>query len=140
MTTVRVEAAVAGRRRAGVSDHPLQVELEAGPTSLGDLIAAIVRAEVNAFTARASDERLVRVLTDETLAQGLAAGEVRVGGRETKAGVDPEKAVATALEAQRDGLFQAIVNDEPVDEIDTIIDVSDGTRVMFLRLVPLVGG
>ena len=63
--------------------------------------------------ARAADERLVRVLTEEQLIEGLAAGAVRSGGREVAAEVDPDSTVHTALEAQRDGLFQAMVDDAP---------------------------
>ena len=140
VTTLQVEAVVAGRRRAGAPEHPLAVALSAGPTSLRHLIEAVVRAEVQAFVARAADERLVRVLTEEQLVEGLAAGAVRSGGREMAAEVDPDRAVHTALEAQRDGLFQTMVDDAPVDDLDEVIEIRDGTRVMFLRLVPLVGG
>ena len=140
MTTLRVEAAVVGRKRAGAPDRALAVALSAGPTSLRDLIDAIVRAEVRAFIARAGDERLVRVLTEQALVEGLAEGSVRSGGRDVAADVDPDAAVRAAIEAQQDGLFQTIVDDEPVDRLDDVIQLRDGTRVMFLRLVPLVGG
>ena len=85
MTTLQVEAAVAGRKRAGAAGHSLVVALSAGPTLLRDLIGAVVRAEVQAFVARAGDERLVRVLTEDALADGLAGGSVRSGGREVAA-------------------------------------------------------
>ena len=61
MTTLQVGAAVVGRKRAGAPDHSLVVALPAGPTSLRDLIEAVVRAEVEAFAARAGDERVVQV-------------------------------------------------------------------------------
>ncbi len=140
MTTLRVEAAVAGRRHAGAPEHELAVSLPAGATLLRELIEAIVRAEVSAFAARARDERLVRVLTDEALEEGLAAGSVRSGGREVAADVDPDDAVRTAIEAQQDGLFQTIVDESPIDDLDDVVELRDGTRVMFLRLVPLAGG
>lgn len=140
MTTLQVEAAVAGRARAGAPQHELVVTLPAGPTPLGALIEAIVHAEVDAFVQRARDERLVRVLTEKVLSEGLVAGTVRSGGREVGADVDPDTAVLTAIEAQQDGLFQTIVDDQPVDDLGTVLEVHDGTRVMFLRLVPLAGG
>ena len=140
MTSVRVEAAVVGRKRAGAPEHELQVSLPSGPTSLRDLIAAIVRAEVGAFAVRAEGEKLVRVLTEQALEEGLAVGVVRSGGREIVAEVDPDEAVRTAIDAQRDGLFQAIVDEEPVDDLDTVVELRNGTRVTFLRLVALAGG
>jgi hypothetical protein len=135
-----VEAAVVGRKRAGSAEHELRVSLPTGPTTLRALIAAIVRAEVAAFVERGEDERLVRVLTQAALDEGLASGAVRSGGREHATAVDPEAAVQTALEAQQDGLFQAFIEEDPVDDLDAVIEMRDGTRVMFLRLVPLAGG
>lgn len=140
MITVHVEAAVAGRKRAGSPGHELHVSLPGGPTALRDLIEAIVRAEVGAFLERTEGRKLVRVLTEEALEDGLATGSVRSGGREVVAEVNAEKAVCAAIDAQRDGLFQAIVDEEPIDDLDTVIEVRDGTRVTFLRLVALVGG
>ena len=140
VTVLRVEAVVAGRKRSGSPEHELAVALPAGATMLRELIESIVRAEVAAFVARARDERFVRVLTAETLMEGLESGTVRSGGRDVAADIDPEDAVKTAIKAQLDGLFQTIVSDEPVDDLDAVVEIRDGTTVMFLRLVPLVGG
>ncbi len=139
-TTVQVEAAVAGRKRAGSPEHELVVELTAGPTPLAALIEAIVRAEVAAYIQRSADRRVVNVLTVENLADGLATGSVVSGGRDLNTDVDPDQAVATALEAHGDGLYQAIIDEQTVDDLDAVIDLQQGTRVMFLRLVALAGG
>lgn len=140
MTVLSVEAAVVGRGRAGAPAHELHLDLAAGPTRLAALIEAVVRAEVAAFRARADDARLVHVLTEQALHDGLAAGAVRSGGREIAAEVDPDHAVQTALDAQRDGLFQTVVDDRPVDLLDDTVELRDGSRVLFVRLVPLAGG
>jgi hypothetical protein len=140
LTTVQVEAAVAGRKRAGSPEHPIQLDLAAGPTTLRELIGAIVRAEVAAFADRAADERLVRVLTEQALDEGAVSGAIRSGGREVAADVDVHEAVSVALLAQADGLYQAIVDERPVDDLDEVLELRDGTAVMFLRLVPLAGG
>lgn len=140
MTTVHVEAAVVGRRREGASRSTLELALPTGETALRDLIEATVRAEVGAFAERAGAEAIVRILTEGALEDGLASGSVRSGDRDIAAHVDPDRAVRTALDAQRDGLVQTIVDDEPVDDLDAVVEVRDGTRVMFLRLVPLSGG
>lgn len=116
------------------------MSLPSGPTVLRHLIEAIVRAEVSAFIERAEGQRVVRVLTEEALEDGLTAGAVRSGGRDVAAGVDPEEAVRAAIDAQRDGLFQTIVDERPIDDLDTVIELREGTRVMFLRLVALAGG
>jgi hypothetical protein len=139
-TAVRVEAAVPGRRRAGTAEHPVDLDVAAGSVPLRSLIDAVVRSEVKAFQDRAERRAFLRVLTEQSLAEGLAAGAVRGGGVEPQADVDPDAAVATALEAHADGLYRVLVDDEPVDSLDAAVVVGPGTRLLFLRLVALAGG
>jgi len=139
-TAVRVEAAVPGRKRAGTAEHRVELDLVAGSVTLRKLIDAVVRAEVRAFQARAEQSSFIRVLTEQALEEGLGTGVVRSGGRETATAVDVDDAVATALLAHDDGLYQVLVDDEPVDELDAVVEISPETRLLFLRLVPLAGG
>ena len=141
-TAVRVEAAVPGRRRAGAAEHPVDIDVAAGRLRLGELVAAVVRAEVRAFQGRAEQRRFLRVLTEESLAEGLRAGAVRSGDPDVAppADVDPDEAVATALAALEDGLYKVLVDDEPVDDVDALVDLRPDTRLLFLRLVALTGG
>jgi hypothetical protein len=139
-TALRVEAAVPGRKAAGTAEHPVEIALDAGTVRLRDLIDAVVRAEVAAFQRRAEEQTFVRVLTEQALTDGLAAGTVRSGARDGAAEVDVEEAVAAALLAFEDGLYEVIVDDEPADELDGTIDLAPNTRLLFLRLVPLAGG
>ncbi|MEA2972924.1 MAG: hypothetical protein QOG82_1382 [Actinomycetota bacterium] len=150
-TAVRVEAAVAGRRRAGTAEHALDLDLAAHPVPLRTLIEAVVRAEVAAFRQRAEDQRFVRVLTERSLAEGVERGVVRSGGLldDTEAAtataaaagdVDADQAVAAALLAHQDGLYQVIVDDEPVGDLDAPVDLRADSRLLFLRLVALAGG
>jgi hypothetical protein len=140
MTTVHVEAAVTGRRSTSAPIRSLDVALPPGPTTLRNLIEGIVRAEVAAFATRSADARLVRALTQEELFAGLTGGSVRSGGRAAGANVSADDAVHTAIQAQSDGMFQTIVDERPVENLDDVVPLRDGTRVMFLRLVPLAGG
>lgn len=139
-TSVRVEAAVPGRRRAGTAEHPVDVDLAAGPVPLRRLIEAVVRAEIDAFRRRAEEQTFVRVLTERSLAAGLEQGAVRSGGSQAATEVDPDAAVATALLAFQDGLYKVLVDEQPVDGIDDEVSFGVGTRLLFLRLVPLAGG
>ena len=139
-TAVRVEAAVPGRRKAGPAEHPVDLDLPVEPVPLRRLIESVVRAEVDAFRTRAELRSFVAVLTEQSLATGLEAGVVRSGGSEAATEVVPDNAVATALMAHEDGLYQVLVDDEPIDHLDQLVAVGAGTRLLFLRLVPLAGG
>ena len=136
---LRVEAAVLGRRRAGVNEQSLTVEL--GPDSvLRDLITSVVTSEVATFDQRREENTFLRVLTDRTLADGVEAGVVRSGGVEATSSVEVVDAIATALLAFEDGVFQVYVDDEPIDSLDQHVLLHEGSRLMFLRLVALAGG
>jgi hypothetical protein len=139
-TALKVEAATPGRKRAGTALHEVDIDLEPGPVTLRALIDAVVRAEVVRFRQRAEEQTFVRVLTDRALAEGLQSGAVLSGGREAAVEVDEDAAVAAALLAQEDGLYQVLVDDEPVDSLDDVVQFGEQTRLLFLRLVPLSGG
>ena len=139
-TALRVEAAVPGRRKAGTAEHPVDIDLEPGDVTLRVLIEAVVRAEVEAFRRRAEEQTFVRVLTAASLADGIESGSVRLGGSEAASEVDVDDAVATALLAQQDGLYQVLIDEEPVDDLDQVVSFHADTRMLFLRLVPLAGG
>lgn len=140
-TAVRVEAAVVGRKAAGTAEHPVDVDVAVGPVLLRTLVEAVVRAEVKGFRARAEERTFLRVLTEESLAEGLAVGAVRSGDQAEETNeVDPDAAVATALLAHGDGLYRVLVDDEPVDDLDAVVEVRTDTRLLFLRLVALAGG
>lgn len=148
MGTVNLEVAVPGRKQAGTPPHDIELGIAEGPVTLEQMIAAVVRAEVAAFTERQAADRYVRILSAEAIDEGLAAGAVRSGPRGDRTGadvddrgdVDVEDSVSVALLAHKDGFFQVIVDGDPVDDPATLIDLHDGTTVMFVRLVPLAGG
>lgn len=136
---IRVEAAVVGRRRAGVAEQGLTVSLGPMPT-LRDLLSAVVAEEITAFERRREERSFVSVLTESALVEGVETGVVRSGGAERLATVDSVTALAAALLAFEDGLYQVYIDDESVESLDQHVSVRDGTRLMFLRLVALAGG
>ena len=144
---VRVSATVTGHRRMGVREHDLVLALPPGQVTARQVIEASVTAEVAAFQARAEEASLVRVLTREGLARELAMGAVRTGGpQEEDAGdpapvaVDVAAAVDAALLAFADGLFKVFVVDRELADDDAPVALTDGARLLFLRLMPLAGG
>ena len=141
ITSVRVEAAVPGRRAASTAEHPVDIELPSGPVELRQLISAIVRAEIVAFLERSEHNAFVRVLTEESLAQGLQGGAVRTGGRDgDPPAPDVDECVSAALLAFEDGLYHVYVDDEPAEQLDGVVDLRQDSRLLFVRLVALSGG
>ncbi len=141
---VRVSARVTGHRRHAVREHHLLLGLPPGRVTARQLIEAAVTAEVAAYEARAEEASLVGVLTQKSLADGLARGAVRPGGRPEEAGehaaVDVAAAVDAALLAFGDGFFKVFVGDSELTDNSSPVSLADGTALLFLRLVPLAGG
>src|SRR5579883_2169357 len=103
-----IAAKAIGRKKPLFEDFSVSppAAIAAGETiTLRDLLGHVVRAEVEAFKKRQADRRLFKALTAKQIEEGLAAGKVQSGGSELDQKVDPEEAVATAVEAFADGLF-----------------------------------
>jgi hypothetical protein len=155
---VRVSATVTGHRRMGVREHDLVLALPPGQVTARQVIEASVTAEVAAYQARAEEASLVRVLTREGLARDLATGVVRTGGPQDTVDIaagdpapvdtvpidtvpiDTGAAVDAALLAFADGLFKVFVADQELADDDAPVALTDGTQLLFLRLMPLAGG
>ncbi|MER7591051.1 hypothetical protein ABTW72_26295 [Micromonospora sp. NPDC127501] len=59
---------------------------------------------------------------------------------ESGADVDPEERTLVALDAFRRNGFVVLVDDRQVTALDEKVRLHAGSRVTFLKLVPLVGG
>jgi hypothetical protein len=92
------------------------------------------------FRDRQAANRLVRVLTEQQIAEGAAAGKVTSGGSELDQEVDGERAVAVALEAFRDGFYYVFVDEAQVEDLAAVVTITPASTLLFVRLVPLAGG
>lgn len=54
--------------------------------------------------------------------------------------MDPAEQADRALEAFSHNGYVVLVDDRQVEELDTVLELSRGTEITFLKLVPLVGG
>jgi len=141
MLTVSAEAV--GRRKPILDDFsvPPPPALASGKSvSLRELLAHVVRGEVDAFQTRQADRRLLKVLSKADIADGLATGKVASGGSDLDQKVNADAAVATAVEAFADGLFLVILDETEVKELDAPLALTADSRLTFVRLTLLAGG
>lgn len=113
---------------------------DGGSLTLRDLIARVVRAEVDAFKERQQQRQLLRALTASDIQQGVARGKVDAGGRAARQAVDEEDAVGVALQAFEDGLYLVVLDDTEQKDLDAQVFLQPDSRVTFLRLTMLAGG
>lgn len=141
--TIQVEARVLGQRGSRFEPRTLNMTGLPMPSSLGDLITAIVKAEVASFQQRVEERRFLRLLTEQQLRESAASGRIRTDeGQQADAPttVDVDDAIASALLAFKDGLFMVVVDDVEITDLEEVVEISESTSVLFVRLVALAGG
>lgn len=142
--TVAVEAKIFGKRQPLFSPWQphLTLPLDAeGQTMLRALVAAVVTNEVASFHERQEQRRFMRVLTPEQLQQGAETGKIDSGGQaEDPQTIDVQDAIAAAQQSFEDGLYYVFVDEQRITALDQRVALHEGSQVLFLRLVALVGG
>jgi hypothetical protein len=72
---------------------------------------------------------------------GLVQGKISSGEREFPAvEVNVQDAIAQAMQGFRDGLYYVFIDDIQYENLDTPVALKPESQMLFLRLVPLVGG
>lgn len=118
----------------------LPEELEAQEITLRSLLTHIVHAEVEAFRSRQSQRRLLNILSPEQIQIGLVQGKIESGGSELDQAVEVGEAVETALEAFTDGFYYVFLDEQQIEDLEAKVVLNQQSELLFLRLVPLVGG
>lgn len=115
-------------------DRVFTLDLPAERVTVGDVIRARVRREVEDYNARRPEyfRGLVQPTDAERTLNGFRVREQRR--------IDPEEQATKAVEAFGRNGFLLLINDRQVEDLDHAIEVRPGTTVTFLKLVPLVGG
>lgn len=131
-----------GQRKPLFADYsvPLPKSASEKGLTLRELLAHVVEAEVDAFRDRQAERRLLKALTAKQIAVGVAAGKVEMGGSDLQQDVDAKQAISTAIQAFEDGLFLVVLDGEEQKELDRPVQLTEESRVAFVRLAMLAGG
>ena len=121
---------------AGQILRTIEIQVENEQMTVGELISARVREEVDRYNAKAGDiyQGLIQPGDAEATLNGYAY-KMR-----SKRFVDPEKQVYVALDAFKKNNFFVLVDNMQVTNLEESILVDARTKVSFIRLMPLVGG
>ncbi len=135
-----------GRSRRSV--EPVEYETEGNPTTVGELIAATVRACVEAFNNRAMNapnredmdaDDTHNPLGESKIADMASTGRVAFGIVYNGKTADLSKAVENALQSYGDGLFMLFLNGVPLGDADEKIELNEGDTLTAVRLTLLAG-
>jgi hypothetical protein len=137
-----ITAKTLGRKKPLFADWavPPPPELgDGGELTLRELIAVVVRREVEAFRRRAEARRLDRVMTAAQIDEGAARGKVDPAGKRVKAEVDEEEAVGAAWEAFEDGVYLVVIDGQEKRSLDERVYLRPDSTIAFIRLTFLAG-
>lgn len=144
--TLTVSAKMIGARQPLYSDLHITIPQnnnhDASPSlTLHDLITHIVIQSAEAFQNRQAALRFDRVLSPQDMVNGAQHGKYTPSAHESPTlSVDIDQAVDTALTGFVDGLYFVFVDDIQYESLAQIVPLTPNSRVMFVRLVALVGG
>ncbi len=120
---------------------PLPPSVEGGSTKFRDLIAAVVKHEVELFHKRQTDRQFIRVLTQTEIDENEQTGKIESGGSELSVQkVDVDQAVSVAIEAFEDGLFLTFIDGTEQKDLDADVLLTPKSEMTFIRLTMLAGG
>ncbi|WP_428604993.1 hypothetical protein [Sedimenticola sp.] len=114
--------------------HELQLSFEKSRVTVKDIITERVIQEVALYNRKASEYRhaLVEPSDTEAMLNRATKGKRRP--------IDTQKQIDIAIQAFSGNGFFILVDDQQVETLEQIVEITPHTRVSFVKLVPLVGG
>ena len=118
--------------------HQEEIELKNKISTTKDLIAELVKINVEKFNKKIDDKNILSIITNENIAKAARIGKIgdEVHG-DKKANL--EKALDTAYLAFEDGLYCIFINDEQSEKLDDSLNLKDGDILTLIRLTMLAG-
>lgn len=135
-----------GRTRQSV--QPIAIEIEGNPTTVRELIDATVRFCVAVFNNKAIQapakdnldaDTTHRILTQTAINDLAESGRVAFGIVYNGKTEDSNKAVTNAVQCYEDGLYRMFINGQPLGDLNTKIELTEGDCLTVVRLTLLAG-
>jgi len=107
---------------------------------LRELITEIVKLEVNKFNDKVENESVLKYLTNDEIKDKEGTGKISAKSIQNSNNVNFDEAIETAILGFEDGLYFVFIDDNKIESINNIINLNEGSVLMFLRLTFLAGG
>ena len=131
-----------GKKHPILTEQKLEIAYNESSISLENLLKVIVQQQVEAFNAKSFEledideskipqDNYLNILTD--------TGKAGFGSIYNQKRADLEKAQENAIQAFEDGMFAVFYNDEQLENLNQIIDLSLQHTFTFIRLTFLAG-
>lgn len=136
--TIHINIRQLGKKRNTINAVPFVLPKQ--PNTVRDLITSVVMVCVAAYNERVrKGETIIRPMTQESLSDmemiGKLAFGVNYGGKEA----NEAKAVTTALQGFKDGLYRAFLDETELVDLDAPLMIRENDTITFIRLTMLTG-
>ena len=136
--TIHINIRQLGKKRNTINAVPFVLHKK--PNTVRDLITSVVMVCVAAYNERVrKGETVIRPMTQESLSDmemiGKLAFGVNYGGKEA----NEAKAVTTALQGFKDGLYRAFLDETELVDLDAPLMIRENDTITFIRLTMLTG-
>jgi len=146
MINVAVSTLVFGGGKTEAPLPPVRLRLVSQRQTAGEIISNSVREQMQELLRqhREDFDDIRKQLDKQYLQQSEVDRQARQGkvalAKKPASAPDLDKEVRHALQAFRNKTFKMFVDGAEVSRLDELCTLSDGTKVSFVRLIPLIGG
>lgn len=134
---IKVNLKSVGRRRQSVKT--VSYEIEGCPATVRELILAVVETGVKEYNHRMESSEILAYLTKEEIEDKAEAGKVSFGVNYGEKRAELVKAGENAIQCFEDGIYRIFMDEEPLEDLDREIQISENSTFTFVRLTMLAG-
>jgi hypothetical protein len=127
----------AGSRKNYITKE--EIILDHKPSTLRELLGAIVTKNVADFNERLREQKLIDYLTGEEIKDKLAVGKVSFGELYNETEASLNKALEAAFLAYEDGIYRVFIGDKEAGKLDENLELKEEEVLTFIRLAMLAG-
>ena len=134
---IRINVKGASRRRPTIAQ-----KVEAYPDrawTVEAFLAETVRRNVREYNEKKDAGEILKLFTEEAIADKASAGKVSYGDPMDARKADAEKAVANALQCFDDGMVALFVDGVRYQKREDVLPLREQSEVTFIRLTFLAG-
>lgn len=136
---IKVSLKSIGKKKQSV--EPISYEIQGRPATVRELILAVTEAEVHTYNSRVDAPQLLAHLTQtkEEIEDQAQAGKVSFSSNYGGKKADLKKAQENAIQCFEDGIYRIFQDDQPLEQLDGALTVTEQSIFTFVRLTMLAG-
>lgn len=134
---IKVNLKSIGKRKQSV--EPVIYEIQGTPHTVRELILAVTQSGVREYNERMEASELLRYLTKEEIENEAQAGKITFGVNYGEKKAQLSEAQENALQCFEDGIYRIFLEEEPLENLETEISITEENVFTFVRLTMLAG-